>query len=389
MAPATKKWSLRFVKFAVCVGALWYLSDKVALQDHVRLGDSPGKQYILVGESDDTLRIRDPATGEQREVSMAATPGGLEGSGLRIERGLRYVVGHTKWSWALWAFLAMGPATFVLAWRLRLLLSTQEISISRRDAILLTFAGGFFNFALPGVTGGDFYKAYHIARLTHKGAEGVAIVFLDRAFGLISFLLLAVGAIFVSSGMDLIGVYGRWVGYLMVAFMAACGLFFSRRFRQWIRYGDILRRLPFGDKLRRIDDTAFGLRHHPAKTVLALLVTIFFHFVFVFAVYCLARGLGISAGPGRTEGGLYLACLLAFIVGYLFAVVPISVQGFGIVEAVFIRVLVEGRWCSMNQMLALTLGIRILQIIWALPGVAAPWMGFHRPRGGFDGDPHG
>jgi hypothetical protein len=74
---------------------------------------------------------------------------------------------------------------------LRLLLSMQQISTSLRDATLLTFAGNFSNVAVPGTTGGDLYKAYHIARQTHKTAEGVAIVFLDRAVGLISFLLLA------------------------------------------------------------------------------------------------------------------------------------------------------------------------------------------------------
>jgi hypothetical protein len=31
-------------------------------------------------------------------------------------------------------------------------------------------------------------------------------------------------------------------------------------------------------------------------------------------------------------------------------------------------------------MLALTLGLRLVQIIWSLPGVVVPWLGFARPR---------
>ena len=30
-------------------------------------------------------------------------------------------------------------------------------------------------------------------------------------------------------------------------------------------------------------------------------------------------------------------------------------------------------------MLALTLGARLIQVLWALPGVLVPWLGFARP----------
>ncbi|OQZ05808.1 MAG: hypothetical protein B6D36_08210, partial [Planctomycetes bacterium UTPLA1] len=46
----------------------------------------------------------------------------------------------------------------------------------------------------------------------------------------------------------------------------------------------------------------------------------------------------------------------------------------------FFKVLVEGGWSTSSQMLALTLGLRLVQIIWSLPGVVVPWLGFARPR---------
>jgi hypothetical protein len=381
VADSAKKWLMTLVKLTVCAAALWYLSGKITINDYVRLADGPQVKHLLLAESLELLRIRDDRTGRPREVSRGelAAQEQLSRNQRPIEYGLRYVLRSTHWAWAWWSFITMGPATFVIAWRLRLLLSTQQIPLSMRDAILLSFAGNFFNFAMPGTTGGDLYKAYHIAKRTHKRAEGVTIVFLDRVIGLISFLLLAAGAIFVSWGKDLIGVYGEWVGYLMVAFIVSCCLFFSRRVRRWIRYEQLIRRLPFGDKLRRIDETAFSFRYNPRKTGLSLAMSIGLHFVCVLSLYCLARGLGIEPGPGRTHGDLYLACLLCFVVGYLFAAVPVSFQGLGILEAVFIRVLVVAGWCSMNQMIAMTMGIRVLQIIWALPGVIVPWLGFQRP----------
>jgi uncharacterized protein (TIRG00374 family) len=377
----SKKWLMTLVKLAVCAGAIWYLSGNITINDYVRLEDSPEVKHRLLSESGDDLRIRDGRTGLEREVhrSQLAAQERLKNNQRPVEYGLRYVMRGTQWSWALWAFITMGPATFVIAWRLRLLLTTQDISLSLRDAVLLSFAGNFFNFAVPGTTGGDLYKAYYIAKQTHKRAEGVTIVFLDRVIGLISFLLLATGAIFISWGKDMIGVYGQWVGYLMAAFIVSGCMFFSRRLRRLIRYEQLIRRLPFGDKLRRVDDTAFRFRYHPRKTVLALAGSIGLHFLCVFSAYCLARGLGVAPGAGRTYGDMYLACLLAFVVGYLFAAAPVSFQGIGILEAVFIRVLVDGHWCSMNQMIAMTIGLRLIQIVWSLPGVIVPWLGFGRP----------
>ncbi|MFH1419785.1 MAG: lysylphosphatidylglycerol synthase transmembrane domain-containing protein [Planctomycetota bacterium] len=384
MTPATKTWLMRFIKLVVCCCALWYLSGKVSLNNYVRLRDAPEVRHLLVVEDQESVTIRDADDGQEHDVprDQLAEPGQLERGQRSIEYGLRYIVVRIEWSWALWAFLAVAPAAFVMAWRLRILLKTQNIFVSFRDATLLTFAGNFFNFALPGTTGGDFYKAYHIAKQTHKRTEGVTIVFLDRVIGLISFLLLAAGAVFASWHTDIIGPYGRWVGYLTGVLIIGSCVFFSNRLRRWIRYERLLEKLPFGDLLRRVDETAFSFRYHPKATILALAGTILLHFVVSLSLYCLARGLGVEPSAGRTWADLYLACLLCFVVGYLFAAIPISVQGFGLLEAVFYKILVDGEWTTASVMLALSLGIRIIQIIWALPGVAVPWFGFKRPTKG-------
>jgi uncharacterized protein (TIRG00374 family) len=383
VTPATKKWAMTLVKLAVCAIAVWYLSGKITINDYVRLEDSPKVRHLLINETGDSLLIRDSAGGQERLVARSdlATQEQLGRNERPVEHGLRYVVRSTRWNWALCALLAMGPPVFLMAWRLRLLLTAQQIHISSYDAILLSFAGNFFNFALPGTTGGDLYKAYHVAKRTHKRAEGVTIVFLDRVIGLISFLLLATVAIFVSwsCGNDIIGEYGKWVGYLLAALIAGCFLFYSRRIRRLIRYDRLLLMLPFGDKLRRIDETLFNFRYHPGKTLIAVAMSIGLHLICVVSLYCLAIGLGIRPDAGRSSADLYLACLLCFVVGYLFAAVPVSFQGFGLVELVFWRVLVDGNWCDPNTMFAMTMGVRITQIIWALPGVLVPWLGLQRP----------
>lgn len=384
MSATTKKWLLRLVKVAVCTVALWYLSTKVSLDDYVRLAESHEKKHLLLSQSADTLRIVDAETGQTREVerSALAEQPQLKKDQRPIELGLKTIVRSMDWSWAGWGLLGFGPVPFILAWRLRLLLATQDIHMGYRPALLLTFAGNFFNLAVPGTTGGDLYKAYHIAKRTHKRTEGITVVVLDRAIGLISFLLIAVVAIggARAAGSDIIGVYGTWVGLTMIVLMVGGMLFFSNRMRRWIRYEKWLGRLPFADKLRRIDETAFSFRYHRLQTVVSLGVTVISHSFIVTYIYFLARGFGIHPDAGRDAGELFLAVTIATVVGLLFAAVPISPQGFGLMEAVFFKVMVEGQWSNASQMLALTLSARLVQVAWALPGVIVPWLGLERPR---------
>jgi uncharacterized protein (TIRG00374 family) len=381
LSGSTKKWTIRLVKLAVCAGALWYLSGKVTLNDYVRLADQPDKKYLLVHEQVESLHIKDTETNEGRTVPRSALANSaiLKPGEREIERGLKYIIRRLDFSWAVWSLIALAPTTFIMAWRLRILLATQDIALSYRDSLLLTFAGNFFNFAMPGSTGGDIYKAYHIAKRTHKRTEGITVIIIDRVFGLVSFLLLAAVTIFASWNKDIIGVYGRWVGYLTCTFLVGCALFFSGRFRRLINYEAILRRLPMSDKLNRIDNTTLSLRHHRQQALASLAVTLINHVFIVISAFMLARGLGIHPTGTRTEGELFQACLLATVVGYLLAAIPISFQGIGLMEAVFFKVMVEGHWATPSQMLALTFGMRALQIIWSLPGIIVPWLGFERP----------
>lgn len=390
MKSKLRVWGLRFVKLAVCAGALWYLAGQVTLRDYVRLADSPDQKRLLISEDADLLEVvhDGSSTSHRMPRNALADQTQLKKGQRSIEYGLLTIVRRSDWKWTSWAFAVLGPIPFILAWRLRYLLAMQEIHLSYRDAVLLTFAGNFFNFAMPGTTGGDVYKAYHIAKRTHKRIEGVTIVFLDRIMGLISFLILAAVALMISRQRDIIGEFGKWVGYLVVAFFIGCLLYFSQRVRRWIRYDSLLSRLPFGEQLRRIDETAFNCRRHPRQTVFAILGTVVSHIFGVIAIYLLARGLGIQPRPEDKPGDFALACMLATVVGYLFAAIPISIQGFGLMEAVYLRVLVKGGWATASQMLALTLGSRIIQIIWAFPGILVPWMGLEAPpRNGPDDSP--
>ncbi len=382
MKARARKWLFNAVKLAVCGLAFWYLSTKVSIYDHVTLADEPGLKWTVLEESgrgdERAFLIRAPHSDETRRVSLADLEGATPES--KIERGVKSVVTRADWRWLTAALVVFAPVTFILAWRLRLLMGTQEIPLSFRESLLLTFAGNFFNFTLPGTTGGDLYKAYHIAKRTHRRTEGITLILLDRVAGLVSFLFLAVLAIFAARNTPVIGAFGEYIGYLMLAMIIGGLAYFSERVRRAVRLDALLGRFPFADKLRRIDATTFNLRRHPGETVLSVIITIVSHFFVITCIYFLARSFGIDPQPGRGAGQLYIAILISTVVGYLFAAVPISFQGFGLFEAVFFKVLVDGGWCDASAMLVLTLSARLVQILWSLPGVVVPWMGLERPH---------
>ena len=228
-------------------------------------------------------------SGQMASSTTSESPSWLSGHNsagrTTAKPGLRSIACGADWTWGLWAIVTLGPTTFIMAWRLQLLLGTQEIKITLRDSLLLTFAGNFYNFAMPGTTGGDVYKAYYISKLTHRRTEGITIVLLDRAVGLISFLILAALTIFASWRSSMFGGYGQVVGYPL-ALVVGGGLFFFRRFRRLIHYDALLMKLPFADKLKRIDETTFSFRYHHAQAALSLVTTFVSHFCIVTSVYC-------------------------------------------------------------------------------------------------------
>ena len=96
-------------------------------------------------------------------------------------------IGRAIRSSPLWlgvTFLLYNVCVILTANRWRMLLVSQGLRPTRRECIQMTYTGCFFSCFLPGGTGGDLVKAYYVSLDTHKRAEAITTVFLDRVFGL-------------------------------------------------------------------------------------------------------------------------------------------------------------------------------------------------------------
>ncbi|MFH1747406.1 MAG: lysylphosphatidylglycerol synthase transmembrane domain-containing protein [Planctomycetota bacterium] len=373
MKSGRARWILTSLRYGLCVAAIWYLIMVVPWNDHVTLSDTAKTRVRLIEQrGDEYVIFRD---GRQEVIPASGVFQIEDGDHLlpQIELGIPSVVKGTDKLWAIWALLLFVPVPILAAIRLVWMLRIQEVHLSLWQSIKLTFAGNFFNFALPGMTGGDLIKAYYITRFTHRKTEAVTTVFLDRVVGLSSLVLMAGAMIFLTRDPSQFGQMVILLGVVFGGLAVAGVLVFSQRVRRILRLGRLIDLLPMSDQLHRIGGATLAVRHNKALVTLSLLVTFLLQTIVIISASVMAmKALGME---GRfTHYFIYIA------IGFLISAVPISPpQAFGVMEFFYIQFFTYGGQNSASQAVALALAVRLIQLFWSLPGVLVPLLGAHLP----------
>ncbi len=275
---------------------------------------------------------------------------------------LTQALGQMDLRWVAVATVIWAPIYLICSARLVVMMATQDIKIGFWEAVKLTYAGGFLNFAMPGATGGDVYKAYFVARGTDRKTEAVMAVFLDRVVGLTSLVL--IGGVMSLLGWVLrldVGWAAQVIGGLLVAIIIGSALFFSHTVRRWVRYDRILARLPLSDQIRRIDQAVFILRKQKRKVALALLMTFTLQVIAIVAMVFVAVALDM-----KTDN--LVAYFIYLPLGMVIRAVPISIQGIGPMDGSYKLFFVDTGFGNDVQVQILALSVRIFDLLWALPG---------------------
>lgn len=368
-------WLLTLLRYGLCVVAVLYLYFKVSWYDRVTLADATGTQVRLLetrGDQFTVLRDGAPVDISINDVKKAGETGLPE-----ISYGIHGIVSNTDGTTALLAILAFGPIPFMAAIRLVWMLRVQDVSLGLWDATKLTFAGNFFNFALPGTTGGDLFKAYYVTKYTHHKTEAVTTIFLDRVIGLLGLMIIATAMLVIAwktvpwdpnyrntlaGGLTMV-----WGGLL-----AGSVVIFSTRLRGMLRLGAIAERLPAGQHLLRIGRATVAMRKHKTLLAMSIGLTILLWLLVVFSAFLMARALGMNG-----EMSLYFICVP---IGFLIASIPISPpQAFGVLEWAYIQFFGRDGMNHASACVAFALAVRLIQLVWALPGVLVPLLGAHVP----------
>jgi uncharacterized protein (TIRG00374 family) len=292
-------------------------------------------------------------------------------------QGLKTIAARLAQEW-WWVAAALGVMTLqspIGAVRWRLLLGVQGIHITFLESLRLTYIGWFFNNWMPGGTGGDLVKAWYIARRTHRKAEAVTVVFLDRLIGMVSLAVLGAAAVLATLSDERVRA-ARIILAVFLGLAAAGGwIFYSRRLRRLVRLDRLLARLParlaatrVGHVVARVDQALFIYRHHKGTVALSVVYSWAAQAASVFAIYFLATGLG-------SDARLHHFFINMPVVWIFWSLIPVP-GGFGVAEGLaqqlFTASVLGVRTAAEAATLALTmiLAFRVVQSAVSLPGAA-------------------
>lgn len=271
------------------------------------------------------------------------------------------ILGHADWRLlTITSSMTILPV-FLLSVRWHLFIRQQGISVSGKSVFFLTWAGQFFNTVLPGNTGGDFVKIFHLCRISpHHKAGAVASVVVDRLVALAALLVLAAASLLrqpipkLPEGWHL----PPWLP------VASAGLFvLLAALGYFLRHHLPVRAQVF----RFVEALKAGVR--PGGTLAAGFALSFgIHLFSFFLFYLFSRALGFSITYADTL--IFLPVLLVLMMA------PVTVNGHGLRELVLIyyfQVLhilpaSGGAGGAAEFVVSLSLLMVANELLWSLPG---------------------
>lgn len=260
---------------------------------------------------------------------------------------------------------ALYPITIVISgMRWKTLLATHGINPTLGTVVRLTWMGLFANNVFIGANGGDLLKAWSISRRTPGLRITAAMtVLLDRIIGLFSFMLIGGVSIFFVSDHPALVAPSQMVMVMLGSVVVGGSLYFSERFRNLVRFPQLLQRLPFSSKLVKLDQSVFHFRQHPGVLGQCIGYSMVIQLVSVACIWGIARSLGLSIAMSY-----FLVFLpLIFTAG---AVAP-SIAGLGVLEGLFQQFFsLPGVGATPSSAVALCILFRIMALVTSLPGAA-------------------
>jgi uncharacterized protein (TIRG00374 family) len=266
----------------------------------------------------------------------------------------------TDLAWFLPAVAVSAATVVMMALRWQMLLAAKGLPVPLgwlvRTYFVALFAGQF----LPAAIGGDAVRVVELGRRTGDAPEAVASVLIDRLVGLVSLVVLAVFAVAVSGAGRRPGVIAAEAAF-GVAAAAVLVMLFSSRLRgavaRWLEPRAAGRRLAAG---RRFYDALHAYRDHRGTLVAVGLLALAVQLARVGVIWMLVRALSLDVPDS--------VVLLAGPIVFAALALPVSLNGIGVREAVFVYFL-HGH-AGRSEAIALGLAFFAVGTLTALGGAA-------------------
>jgi uncharacterized membrane protein YbhN (UPF0104 family) len=165
------------------------------------------------------------------------------------------------------------------------------------------------------------------------------------------------------------------VAMVCVLIMASVGvslaIMFRPELRHWMGLERLLSRLPMQRHITSAREVLRIYRHKPLLMLWAIVMTIPVHLTVIVSALLAGTALGLHIQP--------MFYFVAVPVIVLVGSIPISPQGAGVMEAMA-YILTRSQGATVNEAVALTMSIRVVQILWNLTGGTFVLRGgFHAP----------
>ena len=278
-------------------------------------------------------------------------------------------------------------AQIIVGLRWWLLLRSQSIFIPFFSAVRLHFLGLFYNNCMPGSVGGDLVRAWYVTKHTDKRFEAALCVFVDRAIGLLSTLVIAVFFYSLFIRGKGLSISARQKGgflnsvaeqktnlFWLFVFIAVifCGLLLYGKSRMILR--EICsyigtRALRTTEKLKK---AIFLYCKKPLTLLTVFGLTVFLQIMAITGFWFVGRNIGITVSIKY----YYVFFTLSWILG----AVPVSVGGAVVVEGMLMVLFINIAGVAKDSALALALSQRFIWILASLPGAVIHLLGAHLPK---------
>jgi uncharacterized protein (TIRG00374 family) len=345
----------------------------------VTLLDGKTPKLLAVRLSEDlktplALLVQDDASADGRWIKPEEVKGGyiIHTPYPLIDAGVNGMVAKANRGYLLGALLIF-PLTYLLtSYRWDLLLKVLEIRMNLSRAFVLNMVGAFYNTFMPGSTGGDLLKAYYASKLTPHRTRAVMSVLVDRVEGLLALVLL--GGVSAATQWHVPAC--RKVALASAAILGGTALglivFYTPILRKLSGLDFILKKLPMQHHVQSAVEAMELYRKRPWTSVWSLIVSIPVHGT----VVCSAMLAGLAFGILRDHWEYYWVAVPVIV---LSGSIPVSPQGVGVMEG-FAILLLRPEGATIAQAFALTMCIRVVQILWNLTGgIFVLRGGFHAP----------
>ena len=236
---------------------------------------------------------------------------------------------HARPGWLALALIVQIATIPVMAYRWQLLLDAkgihQPMGWLTRTYYIALFAGQF----LPAAIGGDAVRAVELGRRTHDAPEAVASVLIDRVVGVIS--LVALAAVSIAAGGH--SAAGPEVLVVEIAFglaaLAVLGLLFSSRVRGLA--ARVLEPRSDGRPLiggERFYDALHSYRNHRVVLVVVGVLALGVQIARIGTIWMLVQALNLDV----PISSIFITGPVLFVA----LILPVSINGIGVREAVFV-----------------------------------------------------